>query len=133
MSVTEGTGNPPRRSTKPSRSVITDNERTVPTQGELAGFEQKRVAKIETWAAKADDTRAAINGLKEELANREFKLREAMHENADLVDKQSSEDGDQLLVYKRGDFNITVKRGKETVNYKVGEKSKGDEPIEDVE
>jgi hypothetical protein len=99
-------------------------------QTELAGFEQEKVATIEKWAAKFDQHRETRNGITEEMDNAEFKLREAMHANESKVDHQKSEDGDELLVYKPGDYNVVVKRGKEKVNVKIGEKSKGEEPSE---
>jgi hypothetical protein len=114
----------PKDKNKP-KEILT-GEGTTPVQGELAGFEQKRVQVIENWAAKFDAKRELINGLKGELANIELKLREAVHANADKVDQQKDPDGGELLVYKRGDINVVVKRGKETVNVKVGETSKGD-------
>lgn len=110
---------------------VLSGENTTPVQGELAGFEQKRVPAIERWAAKYDQTRESINGLTEELKNREFKLREAVHEHEAEVDHQESEDGDELLIYKRGDVNVVVKRGKEKVNVKIGEKLKGEPPEEE--
>lgn len=130
----EPTTERPRRTSRPRREVIaTDAPNTVAVQGEIPGFEQQRVADIETWAGKFDEKRAIINGLEGELENVEMKLREAMHANAELLDKQESPDGDKLLVYKRGDFNVVVKRGKEKVNVKIKEKSQGDAPVEDAE
>ena len=91
----------------------------------LGGFEQKKIAAIERWAAKYDATRETINGLEGELENHALKLREAVHANEDAVDKQENDDGDKLLVYRRGDINVVVKRGKEKVNVKIADKSKG--------
>jgi hypothetical protein len=100
-------------------------------QEEIPGFEQKRIPAIERWASKYDDKRETINGLEGELANIELKLRETVHANEADVDQQQSEDGDQLFVYKRPGFNVVVKRGKEKVNVKLGDKQKGDVPPED--
>jgi len=111
------------------RAILT-GEGTTEVQGEFAGFEQKRVQAIETWAAKYDAKREECAARDGELKNFELKLREAMHGNEDKVDHQESEDGDKILVYKRGDYNIVVKRGKESVNVKIKEKSKGDAPTE---
>lgn len=97
-------------------------------QIDLAGFEQKKIAAIEKWAAKFDSLREARQGVGDEMDNAEFKLREAMHAADSEVDHQESEDGDSLLVYKRGDYNVVVKRGKEKVNVKIGDNSKGVQP-----
>jgi hypothetical protein len=129
----------PRRTSKPRREIIaTDAPNTVAVQSEIPGTEQKKIEEIETYASKYEAKRAIINGLQDELTNIEFKLREAMHEHEDEVDKQESEDGDKLLVYKRGDYNVVVKRGKEKVNVKIKDASKGDvgevdDDAEDVE
>ncbi len=109
---------------------VLSGENTIPVQAEIPGFEQKKITAVERWAAKYDAKREIINGLEGELSNIDLKLREAMHENEKDVDHQQSEDGDRLLVYKRADYNIVVKRGKEKVNVKIGEKSKGDAPAE---
>lgn len=118
----------PRGSNNP-KSVLT-GEGTVPVQSELAGFEQKRVPQIETWAAKYDAKRELANGIAGEMKSIELKLREAMHAHESEIDHQESEDGGEELVYKRGDFNVVVKRGKEKVNVKIGEKSQGDVPTD---
>ena len=110
--------------------AVLSGENTVPVQGEIPGFEQKRIPKIETWAAKFDAKRELINGLKGEQENCALKLREAFHENEEFVDKQETADGGVELVYKRGDWNISVTRGSEKVKVKVKEASKGDEPLE---
>lgn len=93
-------------------------------------FEQKKVRTIETWIDKADETRSMINGLKATLKNQEFKLAEVMNANENDVDHQVSDDGDHLLIYKRGDYTAVVKRGKLKVNYKRASDSKGEPPAE---
>lgn len=89
-------------------------------------FDQKRVGRVETWIDKCDSTREGIREMKKTLKTQEYKLGEAMHASEADVDHQESEDGDKLLVYKRGDYKAVVKRGREVVNYKRGKESKGD-------
>lgn len=92
-----------------------------------SGFEQRRIPAIERVASKFDEKRAIIGGLNDEKDNLEFKLREVMHANETELDKQASADGETLLVYKRGDFNVVVKT-KESLNVKIRADSKGAEP-----
>ncbi len=94
-------------------------------QTEIPGFEQDRIPAIERAANKADAKRSIIGGLNDELDTLEYKLSEAMHANEDKLDKQEDTKGIELLVYKRGDFNIVIKK-KESVNYKIKEASKGE-------
>ncbi len=96
-------------------------------QDSIPGFEQKRVQAIERAASKADEKRAIIGGLSGELENLEYKLSEAMHANEAELDRQQGPNGEELLVYKRGDFNIKIKKT-EKVNYKIKAASKGEEP-----
>lgn len=99
----------------------------------MEGFEQVKIPAIERWAAKYDEKRSIIDGLETELANAEFKLAEEMHANADKLDHQQGKNGVQMLVYERNDFRVIIKGGKEKVNVKIGEKSKGAEPGETEE
>lgn len=104
-----------------------------PKQVEM--FEQKKVNAIEKWADKVQEKRELMAGLKDEKANAELKLVEAIHANDAAIDHQESENGDKLLIYKRGDYTIVVKRGSEKVNVKIGADSKPepvDEPEEDA-
>jgi hypothetical protein len=96
-------------------------------QEAFAGFDQKRIPAIERIASKFDEKRALVGGLKGEMDNHEFKLREAMHANEKELDKQQGADGETLLVYKRGDFNVVVKT-KESLNVKIKAGSSGAEP-----
>lgn len=96
-------------------------------QDTIPGFEQKRIAAIERVASKFDEKRALIGGLNDEKDNLEFKLRETMHANEAELDRQEGADGETLLVYKRGDFNVVVKT-KESLNVKIKADSKGAEP-----
>lgn len=98
-----------------------------PKQVEM--FEQKRIPTIEKWADTFDEKRQLVSGLTAERDNALFKLAEAMHKNEAALDRQSDAKGGTLLVYKRGDYTITVK-GKETVNVKIKAASKP--PVEGV-
>jgi hypothetical protein len=91
-------------------------------------FEQGKVKTIEKWADVFDEKRALIAGLAQERDNAEFKLAEAMHANADKVDRQQGPHGEAMLVYVRGDYKVVVKQGKETVNVKIKDAAKGTEP-----
>lgn len=93
-------------------------------------FEQKKIAAIERYVDKADERREQITALEGEKENFEFKIRELMHANEADLDKQESEDGDQLIIYKRGDYSVVIKRGKEKVNYKRKADAHG-EPVDD--
>lgn len=97
-------------------------------QAVIEQFSQPKIAMIEKWAGKYDAIREEINEKGEALDNAEFKLRELMHQFEADVDKRPTDDGGIELVYKRADFNVVVKRGKEKVNVKIKEASKGDEP-----
>ena len=108
--------------------AILTGEGTIPVQGELKGFEHKRIPALERWADKFNDAREAMNGCKGEMENYALKIREVAHANADKLDHQEAEDGSEELVYKRADYNVVVKKGKETVNVKVKDASKGAPP-----
>lgn len=95
-------------------------------------FPQKKIATVEKWADKVQEKRELIAGLKDEKRNAEFKLVEAIHANEASLDQQKSEDGDTLLIYKRGDYTVIAKRGKEKVNVKIGAESKP-EPTDEEE
>lgn len=102
------------------REVIVEGDNTVNVQGEIAGFEQKRIPAIERAALKHAEKQALANGLKEEVRTQEFKVREAMRANADSLDQQDDGEGGKVLVYKRGTFEIVCKT-KETVKIDVGQ------------
>lgn len=96
-------------------------------QGEIPGFEQKRIPAIERAIMKADEKRAVIEGLKEELKNLEHKVREALHDNAEALDQQETPEGLTRIVYKRAGFEAEVK-GHERLSYgKVREKDKAED------
>lgn len=96
-------------------------------------FPQKKINAIEKWADKFDEKRALIAGLTGERDNAELKLREAMHSNEDALDVQSDPaTGEKILVYKRGDYKVVVKQGKEVVNVKIKDASKDAPTADDV-
>lgn len=96
-------------------------------QTELAGFEQKRIPAIERAIMKADEKRAVIEGLKEELKNLEHKVREVLHENIEQLDHQENEEGGARIVYKRAGFEAELK-GHERLSYgKVREKDQSED------
>lgn len=103
-----------------------------PTQEDLPGFKQNRIPQIERWANKFDAHRETIQGLTDEMKTYEFKLREVMHQNEEQLDKDTDSEGVVTLVYKRADYNIKTKTGKERVNVKIGDKAKG-EPADETE
>jgi xanthine dehydrogenase molybdopterin-binding subunit B len=86
-------------------------------------FEQGKIPTIEKYADVFDEKRALIAGLTGERNNAELKLAEAMHKNADKVQKEGGD-----LIYVRGDYKVIVKQGKETVNVKIKDAAKGTEP-----
>ena len=95
-------------------------------QAEIPGFEQKRIPAVERAIMKADEKRAIIEGLKEELKNLESKVRETLHANVDALDHQETEGGTRI-VYKRAGFEAELK-GHERLSYgKVREKDAVDE------
>jgi hypothetical protein len=93
-------------------------------------FPQKRIQKIEVWIDKADDLRAQIGEAKEKLENAEFKLREALHEHANGVQQEQTDDGARVLRYERGTYKAEAKHGKETVNYTRSGEAKTTLPAE---
>lgn len=97
------------------------------TQDEIPGFEQKRIPAIERAIIKADEKRATLEVVKEELKTLEHKVREVLHDNADQLDRQETADGNSRIVYKRAGYEAEV-RGHERLSYgKVREKN-GEEP-----
>lgn len=85
-------------------------------QEEIPGFEQKRIPAIERAIIKADEKRAILEVVKEELKTLEHKVRESLHENADSLDKQDVGDGNHRLVYKRAGYEAEIK-GHERLSY----------------
>jgi hypothetical protein len=80
-------------------------------------FPQKRIPAIESAIMAADKKRAEIeeqesiiDGLKEELTPLEDGIRVALHSYEDQIDHQETPKGDRVLIYKKGDFEATVKQ-----------------------
>lgn len=105
--------------------------RNAEIPGTESMFQQEKVAQIERWAIKYDEFREQYNGIKESMENAGFKLTEAMHANAEKIERATTEDGGEELRYQRGDVKCSVKRGKEKVNVRVGEKTKSSEEPEE--
>ena len=82
----------------------------------MTGFAQETIPAIESAISKADEKRAIIEGLNDELKNLEFKVTEALHLHRDQLDKQEDKKGNSQLVYKRGDFKAVLK-GHERLSY----------------
>jgi hypothetical protein len=107
------------------REVLT-GEGTKAVQSEIPGTEQERIGALERQADKLQEKRDIVAGLQDEMANIEFKIREIAHEHeAKLQVEDDPKTGGRNLVYRRGDYNIVVKQGKETVNVKIREASRG--------
>lgn len=95
-------------------------------------FPQPRIAGIENWIDKTDDIRATIGGLKEDLKNAEYKLREALHRNKEKCQVETSEETGTEIRYERGTYKASAKFGKETVTYTRAGEAKSKEPAADV-
>lgn len=92
---------------------------------------QKRIAEVETWIVKCDAKKAEIDTYndtaKEELKSHEAKLREALHKHVNGLDAQEDGEGNKTFVYKRGEYEATLK-GHERLSYgKVRNKAEKDE------
>lgn len=92
---------------------------------------RKRIAEIETWIVKCDAKKAEIETYNEtakvELRAHETKLRETLHKHVNGLDAQEDGEGNKTFVYKRGEYEATLK-GHERLSYgKVRNKAgKGD-------
>jgi hypothetical protein len=95
--------------------------------------EQKQIRKLENQADKYDEKRSLVGGLETEMENIALKMREIAHENADDLSHEEGPNGEEMLVYRRGDYKIEIKKGKEKVNVKIKAASKGSEPDEQAE
>jgi hypothetical protein len=113
--------------TRPGYTARTEGGSPMAEQTEIKGFEQERIPSIERIAAKFGEKRNLVAGLKDEMKNLAYKLREAMHEHEAQLFQQEDDMGEDVLVYERGDFRVIVK-GKESLNVKIKADGKGAEP-----
>lgn len=96
-------------------------------------FPQKRIPAIESAISAADGKRAEIeeqqkivDGLEEELGPLEDNIRLAMHKYADEIDHQETPKGERVLIYKKGDFDATVKQHERLSYGKLRQRPEGD-------
>jgi hypothetical protein len=95
-------------------------------QAEIPGFEQEKVPAIERAADKYDEKRKIWQGVGDELTTLKAKLSEVVHQHADLVDRGEDEKHHKVLIYKRGDYSVTITEGSEKLKCTIG----GEEPAE---
>lgn len=92
-----------------------------PKQAEIPGTEQQRIAEIERAADKYLEKRAIWQGTGKELTECKRLLSQAMHKNADAIERGENEKHQKVLAYKRDDYDVTVTEGKEKVKVKIGD------------
>lgn len=93
-------------------------------QTAINGILREPILEIEEAADKADAKRSLIGGLTTELTALEDDLSDVMHAHEEELDHEEGPKGEKLIVYRRGDYNCSVK-AKESVLYKIKARSKG--------